>query len=112
MYRSNSFQTDVNSIVAALQKARSQSINNIDEKPHGVLLNSSNYIIFEGSSYATRDTTKDEALSANPSFTFSGPTEIIFTQLSGESSASGNLVINNGFRTASISFNNEGRIDW
>ena len=112
MYRDISFRSDINSIIASAQKARSQSINNIDEKPHGIRLDTSDYTIFEGSSYATRDTSKDQTLPANPSFTFSGPTEIVFTQLSGESNATGNLVIYNGFKTATISLNYEGQIDY
>src|SRR3989344_5574651 len=55
---------------------------------------------------------EDEILTGNPSFTFSGPTEIVFTQLSGESTANGNLIITNGIKTATISFNSEGLIDW
>ena len=111
-YRSSSFQSDINSIAAAAPKARSQAVNNINAAPHGIHLDSAGYTIFQGSSYLARIQSEDEILTGNPSFTFSGPTEIVFTQLSGESTANGNLIITNGIKTATISFNSEGLIDW
>ena len=112
VFRSSSFSSDTDSLGIALQRARSQAINNIDEKPHGIKITGGDYIIFEGISYASRDTSKDETIKGNSTFTFTGPTEVVFTQLSGQCSLCGDIVINDGSRTATILLNFEGRIDF
>lgn len=106
-YRSRSFQTDVNTVVSVLQRARSRAMNNVNETSHGVKLNAAGYTLFQ-----TGDSSKDEVIEGNPTFLFSGPTEILFSQLSGDSSATGLLVITSGAKTATISLNNEGQISW
>ena len=112
IYRSISFNTDSNYIAAFLKRARSEAINNIDGLPHGIKIMPGEYVIFSGYDFASRDASKDEVISGNSQFSFFGPTEIVFSQLSGNSTASGSLVISNGFKTATISLNYEGRINF
>ncbi len=111
LYRSTSFNSDTQAIAAAFERARTQSLDNIDQKPHGVVLTSGNYVIFEGAVYNPSDP-NNYSISGNPNFTFTGPTQIVFTQLTGQSNASGSLVILDGSKSATISFNFEGRINW
>lgn len=112
VYRSGLFNSDTDTIVTILQRARSQSLNNINGSAHGVRIDAGGHTLFEGSSYLTRDTSKDELIPAGSGLSFSGPTEIVFSQLSGESSASGSLSITNGAKTTTLNINYEGRIDF
>ncbi len=118
-FRGDSFRSEVSTIGTALQTARANSFNNINQKKHGVAFNPSGingYVIFEGNSYADRDTTKDVVI--NPTYTVvfavSAPTEITFDQLSGNANYNGNIVLTDPQRgvTAIIQTNNEGKISW
>src|SRR3989344_3331593 len=66
-YKSYSFHSEKSTIVSILQKARNQSLNNINESRHGVHFSASplQYIIFECNpgvlctDYSEADTSKD-----------------------------------------------------
>lgn len=130
-YKSYSFRSEEDTIVSILQKARSQSVNNIDQTRHGVHFSSPlKYTIFECKSalpqcisYADADTSKDIEISPSYGISVSSPVlpfDVVFDQLSDcLSSASNNcsaspvsIVINDGSRTYTIDINNEGRISW
>ncbi len=112
VYRSTSFNSDVESLAFLLGRARGQALNNIDGIPHGIKIEPGQYTLFEGQNFALRNQAKDETTAFNGSLSFTGPNEIIFSQLSGDSTASGSLVVSDGFKMATISLNYEGRIDW
>ncbi len=115
--RNSSFTSDVDIAASVLQRARSRATANINEYGHGVRLDSSGYTIFQGSApltFTSRDAGLDESIQAGAGFSFmpTATIDIIFTQLSGESSFSGPIIITNGFNTATISLNYEGQISW
>jgi hypothetical protein len=103
-----------------MQKARSQSENNVclgsgctEGKPHGVAFQSDRYVMFQGLTYASRDTAQDEFVEANPGITrTSAFTEVVFSQLTGDANTSGTIMLADGVRSAQISINYAGRISW
>lgn len=118
-YRGFAFRSERDTIISVLQKARSQAISNIclgsgcsDGKPHGVRFTGSQYIIFQGPSYASRDPSVDQIIAANSTLTFSPtpPIDIIFNQLDA-TGAGGTFTINGSGHSSQISVNTEGRID-
>ena len=109
-YKSYAFRSERNTLVSVLEKARNQSLSNINQSPHGVHYMPNNYIIFQGSAYVAADP-NNQAVPGNP-VTVTWPGDFVFSQLAGESSASGTITIIDGVRSTSISINNEGRIDW
>lgn len=116
--RNSSFSSDINIVASVLQRARGRATANINEYSHGVRLDASGYTIFQGPSspltFASRVVSLDEPIQAGAGFSFlpTATIDIIFTQLSGESSFNGPIVITNGFNTATISLNYEGQISW
>ncbi len=120
-YRGYAFRGTRDMLVAVLQKARSQSINNMcfgsactDGKPHGVHFTPGQYVIFQGASWAARDAALDEIVkieSANVQV--SGP-DIVFAQLSGNASPAGGVitVVDDASHSSVISVNGEGQILW
>lgn len=131
-YRSYSFYAESDVIVSILQKARNQSLNNINQARHGVYFDISSddlkYVIFECDSenhpqctdYNERDESKDlviessYGMSITPESSFS----VVFEQLSG-SCASPNclsdpliITLSDGRREYEITINNEGAISW
>ena len=123
-YRGDGFRSERDSIVTALQTARSQAINNVCSgsgcnggKPHGVAISGGNYIIFQGSSYAGRDAAFDQIIGSRYTVNFIGSTvsEVVFTQLSGDASPAGTIKINDPARpgsTSTVSINSVGQISW
>lgn len=124
-YRGDSFRSEVSSLGMTLQTARANALNNINQKPHGVAIHPGGYdgyIIFEGSSYAVADHTRDISIKASYNITLapSSPAEIIFKQLSGNALNSGGVDYDGEITfvdpqrnmTAIISINHEGKISW
>lgn len=98
-YRSYSFRSQSSSLVSTLERARSQAMANINAAPHEVKIATSSYML-------------DSQAFSLDGITPSGLNDIVFTQLSGESNASGSIRLTDGVHTATISLNYEGRISW
>jgi len=128
-YRNYSFRSEKDNIISILQKARSESLNNINQRRHGIhFTNTGKYIIFECNStipqcytYADADKSKDIIIESTYNITISGtPFDVVFEQLSGSyctnmacSTASPlSINISDGINSYSININSEGRIDW
>ncbi len=112
-WRSYSFSSERTIAVSVLQKARTQSMINLDQAPHGVRIDSTGYTIFEGASYVP-GALLNEVITKQPAIAITctlSPCDIIFGQLSGTSTPS-TVTISDGQRSANITINNEGRIDW
>ncbi len=135
-YKSYSFRQERDTIASILQKARSQSLNNIDEKQHGVhfFLDTNNgniltYLLFECQNPCSAypgTTTTDILIPASYHSTIIAPVlpfDVIFKQLSGDCvvSTSSNvfhcdtsepIIVRDGTKSQNITVNSEGRIDW
>lgn len=109
-YKSYAFNSERDIVISLLQKARSQSLNNIFQKPHGVAFSASQYVLYEGGSYLTRDSSKDFIVPANPSISNSGG-EVVFAQLSAEALPI-TFTLTAGNRTQLININQEGMVQW
>ena len=121
-YRGFSFRNDRDAVVAALQRARSQAINNIcigagctDGKPHGVYFDDTNkqVVIFQGNSYDAFDpfNEKIQFESKTTIITSTSPS-VIFQQLSGDSASTTISMADVTYRSADIQINTVGRIDY
>lgn len=113
-YKSYSFNSERANIVSIIHKARMQALSNIDQAKHGVYFQPASYTVFEGDSYAAANHAKDIIWPASPAVVKSGLSEVVFDQLTGDAAPVGGniLVLSDGVRTASVSVNAEGRIDW
>ncbi len=125
-YRGYAFASERNIMVSVIEKARNQSLSNINGNEHGVRFDGNDYILFEGPgpglTYASRQPGLDQVISPQynvkicitppPSDT---PIDIIFTQLNGDAAPAVSLPITDRecpTPRATISVNSEGRIDW
>jgi len=99
--------------VSLLTSARARALANVNEKPHGIRIEPSKFIIFERSTYGFADPA-DREMNRN-SFIVSNPAtaEVVFSQLSANvSSGAGQYILSDGTQSAVIDINSEGRIDW
>lgn len=106
--RSNA-NSEANTLIELLTRARSLALNNVNENQHGVYVDASSFILFEGDSYATAVST--QATPRNSLISHTGDTEIVFTRLAGSTTPASMTLSANGV-SATIDVNAEGRIDW
>lgn len=125
-YLGADFRAERNELVTVFQTARSEALNNRDQKPHGVIIgpidHPQSYISFEGQNYSSSDPASRIQMDMRyPGEIISSlPIEIIFSQLSGDAlDASGNkydgdITMFDSRRNLNfiISINHEGRISW
>ena len=124
-YRGDAFRAEVSSLGTALQTARADALNNIDEEKHGVAIHPEGYdgyVIFEGENYAARNHSLDVQIQASYEVNISpsSPTEIVFDQLNGDALTSTGLnydgaitfIDPNRAMTAVLLINHEGKISW
>ncbi len=120
-YRGSSFYGDRNLLIAALERARSEAINNvclgsscIDGMPHGVHIQSDAFIVFQGSTYNPSDS-NNARFDANASIahTLTTPSaDIIFSQLTGTTSAVGDIGLAGQGKVSTTTITADGRIYW
>ena len=110
-YKSYAFNAERDAIVAILQKARSQSLANINESSHGVHFDSNQYVIFQDPVYDSGNSF-NQNIPAAFGITHSGIIDVVFSRLSGDASSGGNLILSDGRRSTVISVNSEGQINW
>ena len=110
------FRSNVDTAVSLLQKARSSAIHNIGETSHGVYFcdpSNSKFVLFRGTTYdpispSNFPVDKSKAVKVTSCPT---PSEIVFTQLSGDTTG-GDITLTDGVRNVTITVNNEGGINW
>jgi prepilin-type N-terminal cleavage/methylation domain-containing protein len=121
VYRHSSFISDERILISVLQKARNQSLNNINQVRHGVHFATSpqSFVIFECPSgtpqcttYTSNPTTDQViATSRDLIFPYGVPSDVIFNQLSGDTTAQ-TIVLESQGTQHSITINSEGSINW
>lgn len=109
-FRGYEFRYSQDSLVSILEKARSAAMANVNETAHGVAIASGSYTLFEGLSYASRNVARDQEFRVESAIMFSGPTEIVFDQLSGRVDFPGTIIAQNRGRTIIFTVTHEGSI--
>ncbi len=118
-FRANTFYTERDTLISALQHARSEAISNIcrgpcgSGVPHGVKILPSKFVLFQGDNYNSGDIYNAE-LDANSNITHSGDNEVVFAQLSGDVASSKQIILIDpgSNRQTTIDINIEGQILW
>ena len=121
-YRGYMFRNERDTLITSLQKARSQSVNNVcygtctNGRPHGVAFSPSQTIIFQGASFALRDVSADEVMNRSynaVSVTPGSLGEVVFAQLSGDVATPGYVTITDGLaHTSTTTISSNGQISW
>jgi prepilin-type N-terminal cleavage/methylation domain-containing protein len=115
VFRGTAFRNERDIVVSVLSKARSNSMNNLNQTSHGVYINSSSYILFQGSTYDPADP-KNIEVKASANISNSGPVSIVFDQITGNVPAANgteiSIALNSDNNSGIIKINQEGRINW
>ncbi len=110
-YRTYSLQTERQTLVALLQRARNLSLSNTNGQAHGVARLATTFVSYEGPSFAARDTTKDVVYPRSSIITYTGSSDIVFQPLTAQSSDT-TLTLNSTVGHMTITINSLGMIGW
>ena len=111
-YRTYAFNSERDTLVSLLQKARSDALNNVGQVPHGLHFENNKYILFDRAVFGSLQS-QDQIIPADTYISHGAPANVIFTQLSGDvDSGVGNIVLNDGKRSSTISVDVNGIINW
>ncbi len=108
-YLDYQFDSEYDVTVSALRLARNLSMVNYNESNHGVYVGDEEFIIFQGSSYAAREASADRSYPRASVITISGPSELVFSALSGQT-ASTTYVVSDGRKSRDVYVNTEGLV--
>ncbi len=111
-YRNYLLTSETRNLLSILRRAENHAFSNAHASPHGVAIEEDRFILFQGTSYASRTAAYDEEYLKSGAVTASGTTEIVFSQLSAKPNASATIVLSNELRSQTITINDEGTINW
>ncbi len=108
-YQQYQLDAETETLRSVLRQARNLAMINRNESVHGLYIDSSNFTVFQGSSYAARNVAEDRTFPRAGSVGISGSTEIVFVVLSG-TTASSTYTLSNPYRQKNVYINSEGTV--
>ncbi len=109
-YKVYAFNSERQLVVGLLQKARSQSLANINQQAHGVHIDSNGYTVFEGNTYVS-GASLNQVYEKHPGVTNTG-LDVTFEQLSGRPDSAKSFNLQQDSKISTIIINVEGQINW
>ncbi len=106
-YLNYQLASEANLLTSALQQARNLSMINHNESNHGLYVDAENFVIFQGSNFASRVQNQDKIFPRAQLISITGPSELIFTALSGQT-ASTTYNLSDGRKNKDVYVNAEG----
>ena len=95
-------------VVGQLRKAQLYALMGRENTSWGVAFSESKIILFQGTSFASRDTAFDEVFFVNQNINITGFSEVVFTKATGAPSTTGQFTVVGGDTTKQISLNSQG----
>ncbi|MDI6820811.1 MAG: prepilin-type N-terminal cleavage/methylation domain-containing protein [Patescibacteria group bacterium] len=111
-YRYYLLTTEIKNFISIMRSAKWAALSNNYKQSYGLSLQLDKFVIFQGSTYATRNTIFDEVYPRNQSINVTGPSEVVFSPLSATPNATGTFVFSNSIVSRMITINSHGAIFW
>ncbi len=110
MLRTNDLDSAYQSLNSNLRTAQIYSMGVKNDQPWGVHVQNGSITVFQGASYANRNTSFDETTKISNSINTSGLQNVMFSKLTATPSATGSITLNSFGRNKTVSINSEGMI--
>jgi prepilin-type N-terminal cleavage/methylation domain-containing protein len=110
-FTQNAVSNTVDQLTSEMRKAQSYAMSGKQNGDWGVRYASNQIILFQGSSYATRNAAFDEKFTTNTSVAVSGLSDIIFSRMTGTPSASPTITVSGAGSTSTITVNAQGVVN-
>jgi prepilin-type N-terminal cleavage/methylation domain-containing protein len=98
-------------VIETLRRAQSQSVFQKNDSAFGVKLLSGSYVLFQGTTYATRTQSEDESFSFATGITTSGIDEVVFSKQNGTPNTTGTITLTIGSNNLIIDINAQGKVE-
>lgn len=95
-------------LIGQLRKAQLYAMMGRQNGNWGVAVAAGKIILFQGNTYATRNTAFDETFSVNSNITISGFSEILFSKMTGLPNTSGTYTVNGSGSSKQVIVNSQG----
>lgn len=105
VFQRHAVRDDVKNVARILRSAQSLSMYQKNDSQFGVALVSGNAVLFQGSSYAGRVVAEDRIVPLSPGISVGGPTETVFSKVTGISSVNGTITFTLGLESGTITVN-------
>lgn len=92
-------------------KAQLYSMTGKNVSPWGVAISDGEIILFQGSSFASRDQAFDETFAIHPRVTISGMSEVVFVQTTGRPDSQPTITVSGNDVTETFTMNSEGVLE-
>lgn len=111
LFRSQQLMTTTGTVLSTLRHARSQAVFQKNDSSFGVKFLPESYVLFQGSSYATRVQDEDVLFLIPATVSVSGISEVVFAQRTGMPNTTGTILIMAGTASRSVNINQQGIIE-
>ncbi|HZE87879.1 MAG TPA: prepilin-type N-terminal cleavage/methylation domain-containing protein [Methylomirabilota bacterium] len=110
-YSQNNVANVVDQLTGELHKAQIYSMIGKQKEAWGVHNGATQIVLFQGNTYATRNSALDEQFTVNNIIVISGFTDIIFTRMTGTPSATPTITITGKNSTKTIVVTSQGAVN-
>ncbi|MEW5908096.1 MAG: hypothetical protein AB1643_02870 [Patescibacteria group bacterium] len=109
-YKNQTLDEVATDILSNLRKAHNKAVFQKNDSAFGIKFFPDSYILFQGNNFSSRIQDEDENFSLPYSINVNGISEIVFSKLSGTTTA-GALIISSGSNSKTININEQGKVD-
>lgn len=99
-------------IIQSIRNAQSNSQKTKNDSAWGIKISADSVTVFEGNSYASRNTGSDKVLDFSSGIVTSGPSEIVFDKITGSTDDIGTIIISGYNFTNQIHINEKGTLTY
>lgn len=111
-YRNYILSSETRTLVSLLRRSESLAIANRGGNRFGIAVEPMEFVLFKGTTFASRDPAADERYLRSPAITVAGLTELTFAPLSGRPNITPTVVLSNAVNIRTIGVNAEGALLW
>ena len=110
-YNQNAVGVVADELTQELRKAQIYAMTGKQNVNWGVHNNTTSIILFQGSTFAGRNTAFDETFTVNSNIAITGLTDLIFSRMTGTPSATPTIIISSANNTMTITVNSQGVVN-
>lgn len=112
MFTKNDLDIATVTTAQTLRRAQNLSQTVTSDQNWGIKVQSGSITLFQGASYASRDSSFDEVFVLPASITPSGISETVFTKLSGDPQTTGTITLSTDNDSDSVIINSKGMVNY
>lgn len=110
-FQTQTLDETTSSILGTIRRAQNQAVFQKNDSVFGVKFLFGSYVLFQGSSYASRIQSEDESFTLSSGIATSGIDEVVFTKRTAIPNIIGTLIITFGNDSQALNINAQGKVE-